>query len=131
LDKLKDLTSSFTTVTVERDNTTGITTLGAKLDELNSLCIVPTTEAVRIAKYITDEIVGDNGVKAIVPSEHINNPAVKPVYDDAISDVTALNTKYVNYLANPDATVFDFANDFAVITNCITEVDAALDGVGA
>lgn len=131
LDKLKDLTNSFTTVTVEREDTTGITTLGAKLNELNSLCIVPTTETVRIAKYVTGEIVGDNGVKAIVPSEHANNPAVKPVYDDAITDVTALNTKYASYLANPDATVFDFATDFAVITNCIAEVDAALDGIGA
>lgn len=130
LDTLTDLTDSFNTVTVSRTNTTAITDLGTKLNTLNGLCIVPQTESARIAKYITNEILGPNGVQSIVDETYRSHEVVGPVYTEAISDVTALNTKYTNYISNPTADVFDYAADFEIIADNIEAIDAALTAAG-
>ena len=105
--------------------------LGEKLNELNELCIVPTSEVVRIGKYVTTEIVGDTGLKSIIPSEHLNNEQIKEIYDSSIEKVEELKTKYSNYLENIDTTQFNFATDFEVIKNSIINIDDALKGLGA
>lgn len=131
LGKLKDLTDSFTNVDVERDNPNSIKMLGEKLNELNELCIVPTSEVVRIGKYVTTEIVSDTGLKSIIPSEHLNNEQIKEIYDSSIEKVEELKTKYSNYLENIDTTQFNFATDFELIKNSIINIDDALKGLGA
>lgn len=129
LGKLSKLTDAFTTVTVSRDNTQAITTLGKNLDELNALCVVPTTESVRIAKYITDELVGEKGIKSIIDQKYLENEQVKTVYEQAVTNVKTLNTKYANYLDTPDETSFNFEQDFEIITNSIKEVQDKLDQI--
>ena len=47
----------------------------------------------RIAKYITGEIVGDNGFKQIMPSDYESDPTLKGIYDYAISEEAAIEVK--------------------------------------
>lgn len=127
LGKVKDLTSSLTTVEVSRENKEVISNLGQKLDELDALCIVPKTASVRIAKYITGEIIGDNGFKQIMPSGYESDETLQKIYNDAISEVTPIDTKYANYLNAPESTTLGtFTNDFNSIYNTLVQVDASL-----
>ena len=101
------------------------------MDELDALCIVPKTASVRIAKYITGEIIGDNGFKQIMPSGYESNETLKGIYDYAISEVTPIDTKYANYLNAPESTTLDtFTNDFNSIYNTLVQADASLTAAG-
>ena len=52
------------------------------------------------------------------------------ILNTALSGIEPINTKYVNYLANPDSTTFDFTTDFASIKNLIVAADQALTSAG-
>ncbi|HBP43544.1 MAG TPA: hypothetical protein DD621_02540 [Clostridiales bacterium] len=131
LGKVKYITTSLTTVEVSRSNKDAIKNMGEKLDELDALCIVPKTASVRIAKYITGEIVGENGIKSIMPAGYESKPELVAIYNAAVDKVSPIDTKYDNYLNDPTSVTLDtFANDFTSIYNTIVEVDEKLTTAG-
>lgn len=131
LGKVKDITTSLTTVEVSRSNKDAIKNMGEKLDELDALCIVPKIASVRIAKYITGEIVGDNGIKSIMPAGYESEQKLIDIYNAAVNKVSPIDTKYSNYLNDPTSVTLDtFTNDFTSIYNTIVEVDEKLTAAG-
>ena len=134
LGEVKDLTDGLASVEVTRttDGFNAIEQLGVKLNGLKELVVVPNVAVVRIAQYATGQIVGDNGIKAIIPTPQNDSERVvlENILNTALSGVEPINTKYVNYLANPDSTTFDFATDFASIKSLIEVADQALTSAG-
>lgn len=129
---LNDLINSLETVEITRtdDGLLTVKTFGETLNDLQELCVVPTVAAVRIAEYITGEIVGDNGIKNIMPAGYETDPVLNPIYTALVNEIQPINTAYNSYLLNPDNTVFNFETDFTAIYNKIIEADQALIAAG-
>ena len=134
LGEVKNLTDGLASVEVTRSTAgfNAIEQLGVKLNGLKELVVVPTTAVVRIAQYATSQIVGDNGIKTIIPAPQNETERVQleSILNTALSEIEPINTKYVNYLSNPDSTTFDFAADFTSIKNVIVLADQALTKAG-
>ncbi len=132
LKELKNLTTALTTVTVNRNNVSAINTLGAKLDELNALVIVPEIEAVRIAKYVVDEIDANMSTLLSDVDETIRNDSmVQDLFSQVVGRVEELQTSYNNYLTAeaPEEKATTFAEDFNDIANYITEINAKIQEI--
>ena len=134
LGEVKDLTDGLASVEVTRSTAgfNAIEQLGVKLNGLNELVVVPTKATVRIAQYATSQIVGDNGIKSIIPAPANDSERVvlEGILNTALSEIEPINTKYVNYLNSPDSTTFDFAADFTAIKEVIVAADQALTAAG-
>lgn len=134
LGSVKNLTDSLATVEVNRtaDGINAITQIGTTLDSLNSLVVVPQIAAVRIAEYATSTIVGDDGVKAIMPTPQntTEEAQLNAIYNTAIENIQPIHNSYTSYIANPDSTQFNFASDFATISGVIKSADEALVSLG-
>ena len=129
---INDLIDSLESVNITRtdDGLLTIKTFGETLNDLQELCVVPTVAAVRIAEYITGEIIGDNGIKNIMPAGFESDPVLSPIYTTLVNEIQPINNAYNNYLENPDDTTFNFELDFTAIYNKVIEADNALTAAG-
>ena len=132
LGKIKNLTSSLETVNITRTDSgfDAIKTFGETLTELKELSVVPLIAVVRIADYITDAIVGDNGIKNIMPDNYESDAVLLEVYNTVIAEVQPIGSKYQTYLNNPDGSDFDFETDFKSIWQTVKNADQALTNAG-
>lgn len=132
LGNVKTLTDSLATVEITRtdEGINAIAQFGETLTSLDSLVVVPHIATVRIAEYVTSQVVGDSGIKAIMPSEFEANDALNKVYEDAIGVIQPIKTKYANYLTAPDNTTFNFTQDFKEIRDVIADADTKLTEAG-
>ena len=129
---INDLIDSLESVNITRtdDGLLTVKTFGETLNDLQELCVVPTVAVVRIAEYITGEIVGDNGIKNIMPAGYETDPVLNPIYTALVNEIQPINTAYNSYLLNPDNTVFNFETNFTAIYNKIIEADQTLIAAG-